>query len=277
MTDSLNWYKIVYDNFKVEGAKDQYKDCFVTGLINFLSQSSSFIPGFANRFPGTFSFDIPRLRSLKSDVVQITSLQLCMTLYRQLVMSLHKGPVSNESMDAMKQELLVLVNDACSGSGTNSTNPAEASTLWANNAENIALQIAKRAYDLPTLAGQELLAAKSASAPNLEYLSSLCMSWLSKHLKPDSTMYAMFEKQLLKDLDVYAKHTLSTLPSKILSIISAISAMTSGNLTSPRPQIGLSAATNDVFWEVSVLVGRVCLLGNFHWKVFSNYYINSCS
>ncbi|KAK9369753.1 T-complex protein 11-domain-containing protein [Lipomyces kononenkoae] len=288
---AVEWFKHSYNQATTVEPKASYIDGFVSALVSlFSSASSRHQPPLAaataakDEFPVTFAFDVSRLRSLKSDVAQITCLQQSLTLYRQLVASCQPGASpSQRDLDALKTELLVLVadDDAPAGSAclsstcspvvpstvtaaaSNSTTTADIAMSsvannerWSANSTAIALQIARKVKEHFPNRG-----------PGLNAIADLAQNWLAAHLNPDSSnVYKLVEGRILGDLERRVKACFN----------GAGVAATAADWKPAATQIkeaGWSQASKDVARELGILAGRICSLGDFHWSVFAGYYI----
>ncbi|KAK9472280.1 T-complex protein 11-domain-containing protein [Dipodascopsis tothii] len=262
VTASVAWYHRVCDVYGDDARDATPRDLFISGLVGSLVHSPENVRLDQKRYPETFHFDVPRLKSLKSDVMQITCLQQCLMLYRQLIMSFRLNVSRDEALE-LKQELLVLVNDPSGAAAAAAfAAPAErGANIWTVQADSLAVQIAKRAHD-------RAASLPEASRPTLDTLNSFCIGWLKRELCSSSHIYALLEKQLLKDLEGRVKYQLRSFPEGLTHFMNALAAF------SPETAVPASSpsAGMDVAHELGVLAGRVCLLGKFHWGVFSHYY-----
>ncbi|KAK9353295.1 T-complex protein 11-domain-containing protein [Lipomyces doorenjongii] len=276
---AVEWFKNSYKEASKTEPKVPYIDVFVSSLVSLFSSASPQQPiaGAKDEFPVTFAFDVSRLRSLKSDVAQITCLQQCLTLYRQLVASCQPGATPTQrDLDALKAELLVLVadDDASSVSATTSSPvvPSTISTLsttdttmsiannlrWPANSTAISLQIARKVKEHFPNRG-----------PGLSAMADLAQKWLSAHLNAEaSKVYKLVEGRILGDLERRVKACFNG------AGVAATTADWKPAAAQPKEAAGWSQASKDVAPELGILAGRICLLGDFHWSVFAGYYIS---
>ncbi|KAK9493439.1 T-complex protein 11-domain-containing protein [Lipomyces doorenjongii] len=273
---AVEWFKNSYKEASKTEPKVPYIDVFVSSLVSLFSSASPQQPiaGAKDEFPVTFAFDVSRLRSLKSDVAQITCLQQCLTLYRQLVASCQPGETPTQrDLDALKAELLVLVadDDASSVSATTSS-PVVPSTIsttdttmsiannlrWPANSTAISLQIARKVKEHFPNRG-----------PGLSAMADLAQKWLSAHLNAEaSKVYKLVEGRILGDLERRVKACFNG------AGVAATTADWKPAAAQPKEAAGWSQASKDVAPELGILAGRICLLGDFHWSVFAGYYIS---
>ncbi|KAK7206784.1 T-complex protein 11-domain-containing protein [Myxozyma melibiosi] len=265
---AVDWYKRVYESFD---SKPSYIDAFVSGLVGFFSSSAaSAVSGSSNEFPVTFALDVSRLRSLKSDIGQISCLLQCLTLYRQLLASCQPGATpSQQDIDRLKSELLILVADDIETTSPTSSSAATAAaavasnTRWPANAESIALQIARRV--------KERFPSKG---PSLNAIIGIATRWLNANLAsgPDeksySTVYKLVEKRVLEDVEKRVRACFMG--------AAAIKTCSTASTEEDKDK-AKSQAAKDVAPELTILAGRICLLGDFHWSVFAGYYISGVS
>lgn len=91
INDSLNWF---YKNFvkkitqEVEINDSSLKPIIISSIIDLLSCRQM-----ATEFPSTLAFDHTRLVLLRADVRQLVCVQLCVVLYKQLVIN-SKAPLA---------------------------------------------------------------------------------------------------------------------------------------------------------------------------------------
>ncbi|KAK9240238.1 T-complex protein 11-domain-containing protein [Lipomyces kononenkoae] len=274
---AVEWFTQAYKDATSTEPKASYIDGFVSALVSLFSSPSP-QQQTKDEFPVTFAFDVSRLRSLKSDVAQITCLQQCLTLYRQLVASCQPGACPTQrDLDALKSELLVLVADDDAPTPSSSlSSPLVPSTItaattttaadmamsvannerWPANSTAIALQIARKVKERFPNRG-----------PGLNAIADLAQKWLSAHLNSGSSnVYKLVEGRILGDLERRVKACFN----------GAGVAATAADWKPGAAQIkqeGWSQASKDVARELGILAGRICLLGDFHWSVFAGYYI----
>ncbi|KAK9459216.1 T-complex protein 11-domain-containing protein [Lipomyces oligophaga] len=276
--EAVDWYKTMYEKSKKRGTsltggdkRAVYLDSFVSGLVGLFGSSAGEL-NLKSEFPVTFAFDYSRLRSLKSDVAQITSLQQCLMLYRQLLASCAPGAApSQQEMDTLKAELLILVSEDASldpsvaptaelGSGTiGGVSFFSTNTRWTTNSASIALQIARKVKDrFPTRGG------------SLTALTDIASNWLVQHLGAGqvSTIHKLVEGRLMGDLEKRVKACFAAAVTTVGS-----NGNTAAAAASSEQQWSL--ACRDVAQELSIIASRICLLGDYHWSVFSGYYISA--
>ncbi|KAK9321652.1 T-complex protein 11-domain-containing protein [Lipomyces orientalis] len=278
---AVAWFKRAYEDVTAAEPKASYIDVFVSGLVSLFNasprQPAAGSP--KDEFPVTFAFDVSRLRSLKSDVAQITCLQQCLTLYRQLIASCQPGATPTQrDLDALKAELLVLVADddsspTVSAAAASSSLPVVLSTAstmdmaaassvannvrWPANCTAISLQIARKVKEQFPHRG-----------PGLSATADLAQKWLTAHLDADtSKVYKLVEGRILGDLERRVKACFHG------AGVAATAANWKPAVAQPK-EAEWSQASKDVAPELGILAGRLCLLGDFHWSVFAGYYIS---
>lgn len=239
---AVEWYKSEYDS---SDKKQTHIDAFVSGLVKLFASSTI---GKKDEFPVTFALDVSRLRSLKSDIAQISCLLQCLTLYRQLIASCLPGSApSQNDLESLKAELLILVASSIDDSDEREPG-APTHMRWPASAESIAVQIARRVKDrFPT------------RGPSLSAVTSLASRWLSANLcnsNAESTVYRLVEQRVLNDLRERVRACFTAATKSASSTENSVS------------------AARDVAPELAILTGRICLLGDFHWSVFAGYYIS---
>ncbi|KAK9451859.1 T-complex protein 11-domain-containing protein [Limtongia smithiae] len=272
VTTAVDWYKATQDFTAVRTGLSKPAsavEVFISGLISlFASSPSPVLANSSDEFPVTFAFDFSRLRSLKSDIAQIMCLQQCLTLYRQLFASCQPGaaPIQRD-LDSLKAELLILVAAEEEASGTSITvnglpysvptfegaTSITSNLRWQSSASSIAMQIARKV--------KQRFPTRGAS---FEQLAALAQNWLQAHLAPDrgSAVYKLIERRVLEDLERHVRICFSS-PQLARSAVAVT------NLED------WSSASRDVAPELSILASRICLLGDFHWNVFSSYYVGN--
>ncbi|CUM63287.1 uncharacterized protein PRCAT00000858001 [Priceomyces carsonii] len=181
ITDSLKWY---YKNYHKKrelmneylNDKNKFDDKYlriviISSIIDLLSCRNM-----STEFPSSLAFDHTRLVLLRADVRQLVCVQLCVVLYKQLLLSTNnKDPqlLRPENITKIQDEILAIVTDD------------NGNIKWTRNVHSIALQLVKKVVnsdDLP------------------KSLIEFSHNWLIKQIQPISEVYGLMEDRAFKDL-----------------------------------------------------------------------------
>lgn len=153
-------------------SQQSLKSCLLTSIIDLLSCRKM-----TSEFPSTLIFDHTRLILLRADVRQLVCMQLCLILYRNLLVTFKKDMTlaNKENLDKTQQEILAIVTDS------------NGNIKWTKNIHLIVLQLVKKANggdftNLPT----EMI--------------EFGQNWLVKHIQPSSKVYELMEIKIFKNL-----------------------------------------------------------------------------
>ncbi|CAG90483.2 DEHA2G10604p [Debaryomyces hansenii CBS767] len=236
ISDSLKWFYKSYHKKCDKLVKllpndvsdeEQKKFLLSSSIIDLLSCRNM-----ATEFPSTLAFDHTRLVLLRADVRQLVCVQLCIVLYKQLLInypqasSYRSESFKPANINKIQEELLAIVRDD------------NGNVKWTRNIQSIALQLVKNAVTDP-------LTGKSDELP--QAMVTFANGWLIKQIQPVSEVYGLMEEKIFKDLFVEVINS-----SKASAASSAI-------------------ATKNVS-EMSSIANRIYALVKFHWSVFGNYY-----
>ncbi|KAG5420412.1 SOK1 [Candida metapsilosis] len=175
INDSLNWFykkfvkkttDVDYSNLQINEAT--LKPIVINSIIDLLSCRQM-----ATEFPSTLTFDHTRLVLLRADVRQLVCVQLCVVLYKQLVVNAKASTqlLSPTNITKVQQEVLAIVTDD------------NGNIKWTKNIQAIALQLVKNV------------------APSLpQHLVEFSYNWLAKHIQPNSEVYGLMEVKIFKEL-----------------------------------------------------------------------------
>ena len=242
ITDSLRWfYKLFHKKFSSMSEHLDQNDKFsqlnlkillVASIVDFFSCCNMAI-----EFPFTLAFDHTRLVLLRADVRQLVCVQLCVVLYKQLVLNCRDLSVNiqeklkPEKIKKVQEEIIAIVSDS------------SGNMKWTRNVHPVALQIVKNV--LVNVASEE---AKGLSPQMIDFASN----WLIKQIQPTSQVYKLMEERVFKDL---VNEIVDVLRSNNTPVISS----------------ALNAKSKGVS-KMSNIAYRVATLVNFHWSVFGDYY-----
>lgn len=246
ISDSLKWF---YRNYhkKVEAPQQDVNDTdsmravIVSSIIDLLSCRNM-----ASEFPSTLAFDHTRLVLLRADVRQLVCVQLCVVLYKQLLVN-HQGAASYrvagskpEVLTKIQEEVLAIVTDD------------NGNVKWTRNVQAIALQLVKNVVTNPTT-GEQV-------TPNLpQPLVDFSYNWLIKQIQPSSDVYGLMELRIFKEL---LEETVNN-----TALDSAISKLTMAGDTKSSGR-----KFKKIELEMSNIATRISTLVKFHWSVFGDYY-----
>ncbi|KAI5954226.1 SOK1 [Candida jiufengensis] len=243
INDSLNWFykKFVKktEDTKIEVNENNIKPIVISSIIDLLSCRQM-----ATEFPSTLTFDHTRLVLLRADVRQLVCVQLCVVLYKQLVVN-SKSSVSLLSQDQItkvQQEILAIVTDD------------NGNIKWTKNINAISLQLVKNLYP-------------QGNNENLPiHLVEFSHNWLMKHIQPNSEVYGLMEIKIFKEL---LNEIMSLVISESEKEESKNNTINSNNSTTTTNNNNTTNNTS----EMKNIATRISTLVNFHWNVFGSYYL----
>ncbi|ODV60261.1 Sok1p, partial [Ascoidea rubescens DSM 1968] len=250
--DSLEWFKSSYKKYasspeitsisKVENLKSKVgidlKRVCISAILNLLSCRNM-----TSEFPLTLSFDNSRLALLRAEIRQLVCLQICLYIFRQLVLThsdkKYRGKLlTTESLKSIKNEILAIITDD------------NGYVKWTRNIPSISLYLAKKVISNP----EENSSKKSniiATPP--ESLTNLVHSWLLKQTQPKSKVYGLMESKIISELNTLKNNC--------------------NKLDGARNVSGENNLSNHSFGEeLMSLSSRLYTLSVFHWNVFGSYY-----
>ncbi|KAK6462788.1 putative Sok1 protein [Scheffersomyces coipomensis] len=287
INDSLNWfYKKVYKKF--ESTKESsnsmikfpeviddalLKPIIISSIIDLLSCRQM-----ATEFPSTLAFDHTRLVLLRADVRQLVCVQLCMVLYKQLIiMSTKSNPMltktllSNSNILKVQQEILAIVTDD------------NGNIKWTKNVNAISLQLVRNLQDPNSNVEIDF---KNLSSNLIEF----SYNWLIKHIQPKSEVYGLMEIKVFKSLlseiiiiinntsttttsnkdenDLLLQQSMNNMQSTFATNVNSTTVTTTTATTTTTPANATSTT------ELKNIALRISTLVKFHWSVFGNYYID---
>jgi hypothetical protein len=170
INDSLNWF---YQNYQKK-SWDSPKICLFSSIIDLLSCRKM-----SSEFPSTLIFDHTRLILLRADVRQLVCIQLCLILFKQLIINFKKDVKLNnpQNLSKIQAEILSIVTDQ------------NGNIKWTKNINLIVLQLIKNLHNQDTL---------STELP--QNMIEFSYNWLIKHIQPNSKVYELMELKIFKDL-----------------------------------------------------------------------------
>ncbi|KAI5962538.1 SOK1 [Candida pseudojiufengensis] len=248
INDSLNWFykkflkKLNFKNPKFEINEKNLKPIIISSIIDLLSCRQM-----ATEFPSTLTFDHTRLVLLRADVRQLVCVQLCIVLYKQLIVNSKSNIklLSQDSISKVQQEILAIVTDD------------NGNIKWTKNINSISIQLVKNL----NLGGGDNNDNKEVLPQNLIDFSH---NWLMKHIQPNSEVYGLMEIKIFKELMSEIMNLVSSEDKKEKVTATTTNSTTSTNTTS---------TTNNSNSEMKNIATRISTLVNFHWNVFGSYYL----
>ncbi|CCE88781.1 Piso0_001563 [Millerozyma farinosa CBS 7064] len=259
ITDSLNWfYKSYYkkidklttflhqgnnsrnadanvDNISDSIASDPFSEkslqvSLMVAIIDLLSCRNM-----VTEFPSSLAFDHTRLVLLRADVRQLVCVQLCIVLYKQLLMNhapasayrTHSFMPSN--INKVQEEILAIVTDD------------NGNVKWTRNVQSIALQLVKNVVTNPN---------NGVSSDLPQSMVDFANNWLVKQIQPVSDVYGLMEEKIFKEL-----------LAEVLSVIDKNNSLPAN-----------SSSTTQQTSEMTNIASRIATLVKFHWNVFGSYY-----
>ncbi|KAL6454670.1 SOK1 Protein SOK1 [Candida maltosa Xu316] len=249
INDSLNWfYKNLVKNFTANGEINDLnlKPIIISSIIDLLSCRQM-----ATEFPSTLAFDHTRLVLLRADVRQLVCVQLCVVLYKQLVINSHrpnaKKLLSPANILKVQQEILAIVTDD------------NGNIKWTKNISAISLQLVKNLYD-----------ENEESKKMIDFSHN----WLIKHIQPNSEVYGLMEIKIFKEL--FSEISVLIESEDLISSTAASTTTTNNNITTTdnKNTISNNNTATSTTTELKNIANRIATLVKFHWNVFGNYYID---
>lgn len=284
---------------------ETYRSAFVYGLIMLLPCASEEA---VTEFPSTFGFDFARLAGFRAEVRQVVCMHLCVSLFKELLQAqltkddsinintrrqMLAAALTTAEIDRMKQDILSIVGDSYGNA------------KWTKNTCVLGLEIAKR-VELACNAESPLYSSGNSGnnsttmssdylrnqnfVPNRD-LKDMAENWLSKHLQPKSPIYKIVETKIINALiDMCCKSTttISTMDqptslSKTESYISTLQQQKQEDYAKQQEQNQQQPKRCSFSPEVcaereiSAICSKSLVLIQFHWGVFSKFYIHYAS
>lgn len=248
ISDSLKWFyrnhhkkSVVAQQFPLlKNDKEKLKLVVTSSIIDLLSCRNM-----ATEFPSTMAFDHTRLVLLRADVRQLVCVQLCIVLFKQLLMNY--GPAAPYRQVCSKPEYLTKVQEEILAIVTDDNGNVK----WTRNVLAIALQIVKKVATNPTT-GKQVVA--NLPTPLITFSNN----WLIKQIQPSSDVYGLMEEKIFKDL-----------LTEIVANTSFESAITT---VTHEPKTSTAINTRRADSEMESIATRISTLVKFHWSVFGDYY-----
>lgn len=247
ISDSLKWfYKNYHKKRPLENAENgDLKPYITASVIDLLSCRNM-----ATEFPSTLAFDHTRLVLLRADVRQLVCVQLCVVLYKQLLLNYKPaGAYISEcfkpaNLSKVQEEILSIVTDD------------NGNIKWTRNVQAILLQLVKNVVTNP----QNTAFSSKTELP--QSMIDFSYNWLIKQIQPNSDIYGLMEDKIFKDLVKEINANLEVENSINLLNISDEHALKPALDESPAK---LNSETKNIALRISTLV-------KFHWNVFGSYY-----
>lgn len=230
LTDSIAWFRAATNSVATSHS------C-IDAILSLLSCSNM-----VSEFPSSLAFDHTRLILLRANVRQIVCLELCLTLYRQLVLANaalskdhKKALLLPAHVDSIKREIVAIITDD------------NGNVKWTRNIGSISLQLARRSSQ-----------DKIPKEATVEF----AFNWLIKQTQPSSQVYSLMEKKIFRQIK-----------SKIVasSACSATASPAAAAGTPPALDRDHDHPEEDED-GIDSISSRVALLSKFHWSVFGGYY-----
>lgn len=257
INDSLRWfYKSYHKNsaqlqpfFDTSVAKHDDKNLkmvAVAGVVNLLSCRNM-----ATDFPSTLAFDHTRLILLRADIRQLVCAQLCVILYKQLVLNKYldvreRGQYLRPAViQKIQEEVLAIVTDD------------NGNVKWTRNVNSIAVQITKNVVSSPTSISDMGAGQTASSLPQL--MIEFGCGWLMKQIQPGSDVYGLMEEKIFKEVLAEVNTTLRKLDAD-----AKVAVLESQSDTNTKPKTTVS--------EMQNIAHRIATLVRFHWSVFGTHY-----
>lgn len=245
ISDSLKWfYKNYHKKRPLEAAENDFRPYITASIIDLLSCRNM-----ATEFPSTLAFDHTRLVLLRADVRQLVCVQLCIVLYKQLLLNYKPAAAyvtecfKPANLAKVQEEILSIVTDD------------NGNIKWTRNVQAILLQLVKNVVSNPQNSGF------SAKTDLPQSMIDFSYNWLIKQIQPNSDIYGLMEDKIFKDLIKEISANLEVENSINLLNISDENALKPVLDEAPK----LNSETKNIALRISTLV-------KFHWNVFGSYY-----
>lgn len=231
------------------------KPIIISSVIDLLSCRQM-----ASEFPSTLAFDHTRLVLLRADARQLVCIQLCVVLYKQLVINakVSTNLLSPNNIAKVQQEILAIVTD---DSGN---------IKWTKNISAISLQLVKNLYPNESKI--------NVSDPSIKSLVQFSHSWLLKHMQPNSQVYGLMEikvfKELLTEISVLVENDDLISDTSNITTTTTTSTAAGAAATASIANTTTTTTTTTTNNELKNIATRIATLVKFHWNVFGGYYID---
>lgn len=214
----------------------------------------------ASEFPSTLAFDHTRLVLLRADARQLVCIQLCVVLYKQLVINakVSTNLLSAKNIAKVQQEILAIVTDD------------NGNIKWTKNISAISLQLVKNLYPNESNI--------NVSDPSIKSLVQFSHNWLMKHMQPNSQVYGLMEikvfKELLAEISVLVENDDLISDNSNITINSNVTSTTTTSNVTTNTSTSSTTSTTSNSNELKNIATRIATLVKFHWNVFGGYYID---
>lgn len=242
INDSLKWFN---QNFQSKQNKKNYSNFLINSDYSCDSNLKIFMASsiidllscrnMATEFPSTLAFDHTRLVFLRADVRQLVCIQLCIVIYKQLLINYEPAKaykhenLKPKNITKIQEEILSIVTDD------------NGNVKWTRNVQSIALQLVK---NITINASTNEKTCQELPQDLIEF----SCNWLIKQIQPNSQVYGLMEDKIFKDLTTEFTANLNS------------------NYLNPDDEAKKSAN------ELSNIANRISTLVKFHWNVFGTYY-----
>ncbi|ANZ75259.1 BA75_02682T0 [Komagataella pastoris] len=279
--DSLGWYSKAYH--KLAGttkSENLHQYTIIHSIIDLLSCRNM-----VNEFPSTLSFDNSKLIVLRADIRQLACLQLCILLYKQLVLrfdenlSYRAELLSFDNLNDLKKRVLAIVVDE------------NGNSKWTKNINDLALTIVQRCTVNPKTSDGQIGKAQTTLPSN--DMVAFAFNWLIKQTQPNSRMYGILEDRIFsslkslvlssfeKDENLLTSEEFIRLTSESSSNTSLLQSSFSSSaplssaayLSQPSEKKANDRNTDVTFQELSTLGNALTILIKFHWNVLGGCYL----
>lgn len=200
-------------------------EAFARGVVGLVAPSA------AAAYPPTFTFDVERMDGLRDDLREATCLKICMLFFRQLTLGARRD-LDPATCERVRAQVLAIVGDD------------DGVARWARGSSAVALHLAQQASEFHGHAGL-------ADAARIR----LAESWLARHLRPDSAIYARIEADVVRDVTDRVLHT-----AKAWAALAAFPAAQPADPHAPA-------------LDLAAVAQRVSHIAFLHWRIFGPLYL----
>lgn len=221
MTEPRSWFVKA-----VHAQKDETDPCMVFSR----AATEMLTPSRYSTYPATWTFDVERLDGLRDDIREATCLKLASLCFRQLTHGAKRDFTPQYEKELLASLLAILSEE-------------EGPYRWIKGSDAVALQVAQAAFEFNGKVGIPL-----------PQDVQIAQGWFSKHLRADSTIYFMVERELVNEISKLVLHTMK------------------GWATLGTSPIMQAADVTGSSVELDSISQRIAYISLLHWRIFGKMY-----
>lgn len=181
-------------------------------------------------YPATWTFDVERLDGLRDDIREATCLKLAIVCFRHLTMGARRD-LAPSDVKKLRETLLAILSDE------------EGPQRWNSGSDAVALHIAQAANEFNGKAG----------IPTVQQVD-MAQGWFSNHLRLDSPIYKMVEREIVNDINKVVLPTMKGWANLSTSPIMQAADVTGSSV------------------ELESISQRIAYISFLHWRIFGKMY-----